>query len=177
MGWTRLSRREIYANPWMTVYEDDVRNPRGGTNSYGWVHFRNHAVAVVPLADNGDTWLVGQQRYTLGEYSWELPMGGSPDGESTLTTAHRELAEETGLIAAEMTPLMSLAVSNSITDERATVYVARGLTETAAQPDETEVLQVRRLPLAEAVEMAMTGAITDALSVAALLRVTHEPLP
>ena len=66
MGWTTLDTRTLYENPWMELREDSVINPRGGRNEYGWVHFRNRAVAMIPIDEDGNTWLIGQDRFTLG---------------------------------------------------------------------------------------------------------------
>lgn len=154
----------------MGVYEDDVINPGGGRNRYGHVHFKNRAVAIVPLDEEGNTWLVGQDRYTLGQWSWELPMGGAPLDEDPLDAAKRELREETGLTAGKWSELMRLHTSNSITDEAAVVFVARDLTAGEPEFEETEDLEIRQLPLAEAIAMARRGEITDAISVAALLQ-------
>ena len=171
MSWRRLASKTIYENDWMEVREDHVINPGGGENHYGHVHFKNRAVAIVALDESGNTWLVGQQRYTLDAYSWELPMGGAPLDEDPLTAAQRELKEETGLTAHDWQEIMRLHPSNSITDEIGFVYVATGLTEGEPDFEETEDLEIRRLPLDEAVKMALDGDITDAISVAALLRV------
>ncbi len=173
MSWRRLSSRKIYENDWMEVREDHVVNPGGGENHYGYVHFKNRAVAIVAVALDPDnnTWLVGQERYTLGAYSWELPMGGAPLDEPPLAAAQRELREETGLSAKHWTELMRLHTSNSITDEYGIVYLAQELTTGEPEFEETEDLEIRRLPLADAVAMVMAGEITDAISVAALLRV------
>jgi len=173
MAWKRLTSTTVYDNPWITVYDEQVINPAGGQNRYGRVSFKNRAVAILPLAENGDTWLVGQHRYTTGSYSWELPMGGAPLDENPLSAAMRELREETGLSAERWSEVMRLHLSNSITDEHAIVYLAEELTEGPTDFDETEVLELRRLPLSEALSMAESGAITDALSVAALLRLRH----
>lgn len=155
----------------MQVREDDVINPGGGRNQYGHVHFKNRAVAIVPLDEYDHTWLVGQQRYTLGAWSWELPMGGAPLDEVPLEAAKRELKEETGLSASEWTEAMRLHTSNSITDEVGIVYIAKGLTEGEPEPEETERLELRKLPISEAIAMVRRGEITDAVSAAALLYV------
>ncbi len=170
MSWKKLSSQTMYDNPWMTVYEDEVINPGGGRNDYGWVHFKNRAIAIVPIDDDSNTWLVGQQRFTLDAYSWELPMGGGPLDESPLAAAQRELKEETGLTAERWTELMFLHTSNSITDEEGYVFLAEGLTQGETDFEETEDLAVRKLPLAEAVELVNSGEITDAITIAALLR-------
>ena len=169
MSWKKLSSKVIYDNPWMTVVEDRVINPSGGQNDYGHIRFKTRAVAIIPIDDAGNTWLVGQDRYTLGEYSWEVPMGGAPKGEDALAAAKRELKEETGLEAEHWTEILRLHTSNSITDEEGFAYVAKGLQQGETAFEETENIEVRKLPLTEAVAMAQSGEITDAISVAALL--------
>ncbi|MEM9690180.1 MAG: NUDIX hydrolase [Pseudomonadota bacterium] len=171
MSWKTLSSQTKYDNPWMTVYEDDVINPGGGRNAYGWVHFKNRAIAIVPIDDDGNTWLIGQQRFTLGDYSWELPMGGGPLDEAALDAAVRELKEETGLSAERWTELMKVHTSNSITDEEGFVFVAEGLSQGETDFEEMEDLAIRKLPLSEAVQMVTDGEITDVITIAALLRV------
>ena len=170
--WVTHSTRTVYENPWIRVTESQVTNPSGNPGIYGVVHFRNRAIGVVPIDAEGHTWLVGQYRYTLGSYEWEIPEGGCPEGESSLEAAKRELREETGLIAGHYRVLLdNLALSNSVSDERATIYVATDLTQAEADPEETEALQVRRLPLEEAIAMVRRGEITDSISVIALLAV------
>ena len=169
MSWKQLSSRVVYDNDWMQVREDHVINPGGGENQYGHVHFKNRAVAIIALDEADNTWLVGQQRYTLGEYSWELPMGGAPLDEAPLDAAKRELQEETGLSALNWEEVLRLHTSNSITDEVGLVYVATRLMMGMPNTEETEDLEVRKLPLHAAVQMALDGEITDAISVAALL--------
>ncbi len=169
MSWKKLGSKLIYENPWFAVYEDHVINPGGGENQYGVVRFKNKAVAIVPIDADGNTWLVGQHRYTLDEYSWELPMGGSDGSETPLETAKRELKEETGLTASRWRQVMRLHTSNSVTDEEGFVFVAEGIETGEPDFDEMEDLKIRRLPLADAAEMVRRGEITDAISAAALL--------
>ena len=149
----------------------EVINPSGGDGIYGVVHFKNTAVGIVPLDDAGNTWLVGQYRYTLERYSWEIPEGGCPLGTSLLASAQRELLEETGMTARNWTPLLEMHLSNSVTDEYGVVYLARNLQFGEAAPEPTEALRLRKLPLSEAVALVMRGDITDSLSIAALLKV------
>lgn len=174
MGWKRHSTRVVFENDWLRVREDEVTNPGGGENLYGHVQFKNTAVAILPVDADGNTWLVGQSRYTLDEYSWELPMGGVPKGEDPLAGAQRELLEETGLSATDWSELMRVHLSNSITDEVGIAYLATGLTEGQTAHEETEDITVRTVPVSEAIAMAMSGEITDALSVATLLRYALE---
>jgi 8-oxo-dGTP pyrophosphatase MutT (NUDIX family) len=174
MSWKTLRSKVVFDNPWMTVLEDRVVNPSGGQNDYGHVRFKNRAVAIIPIDDANNTWLVGQDRYTLGQYSWELPMGGAPKNEDPLQAAKRELREETGIRAAQWTELMRLHISNSITDEEGLVFVAKELRHGETDFEETEKLEIRRLPLTEAIAMAVNGEITDAISVAALLRISRD---
>lgn len=172
-GWEMLSNKTKYENPWIRVEHHEVLNPNGQPGIYGKVHFKNIAVSVVPIDEEGNTYLVGQERYTIGQYSWELPEGGCliESGESPLEAAKRELLEETGLIAATWTCLGEVFLSNSVTDEKAVIFLAQHLQQKIAQPEETEVLQLRKLPLQEAIDMAKKGEITDGLSVISLLKV------
>jgi 8-oxo-dGTP pyrophosphatase MutT (NUDIX family) len=171
MSWKKLSSRKVFENNWITVFEDQVLNPGGGENLYGHVHFKNMAVAILPIDADDHTWLVGQSRYTLGAYSWELPMGGVPMDEALLDGAKRELAEETGLRADTWRELMRLHTSNSITDESGIVFMATDIHIGEAAPEESEDISIRRMHIDAAIEMVKRGEITDAISVAALLRI------
>jgi 8-oxo-dGTP pyrophosphatase MutT (NUDIX family) len=150
-----------------------VIRPDGNPGIYGVVEFQHWAIGVVPLAANGDTYLVGQYRYTLDLYSWEIPEGGGEKHETPLEAAQRELREETGITAMRWTYLGEMHLSNSASDEVGCVFLAEDLTIGEAEPDGTEDLALQRLPLAEAVEMALTGEISDALAVIGLLRADH----
>lgn len=117
--WLRLSAEQVYDNPWISLSHETVITPGGTEGIYGNVHFKNRALAIVPVDEQGNTWLVGQHRYTLDAFSWEVPMGGGPLNEEPLQAAQRELKEETGYSAANWQQLMKLHTSNSVTDEEA----------------------------------------------------------
>ncbi len=171
MPWKTLTTAVPYENPWIRIEHHEVINPAGNPGIYGLVKFKNHAIGIVPVDEEGYTYLVGQFRYALGTYEWEIPEGGCPVGTDTLLTAQRELKEETGLVAQEWTRLMDFHLSNSVTDEYGVAYLARQLSQHDAEPEDTEELQLRRLPLREAIAMTLDGRIRDALSILALQRV------
>ena len=172
--WTTKKSETIYENPWIHVVKNDVINPNGGDGEYTVVHFRNRAVSAVPIDEHGYTWLVGQYRYTMDSFEWEVPEGGGPMNEEALESAKRELQEETGLIANRWDMLFSdVQLSNSVTDELAYGFVARDLTQCEAAPDETELLQVKRLPFEEAIEMIYRNEIRDGFSILSLLQAQH----
>lgn len=172
--WITKKSELKFENPWIRVVRNDVINPSGGDGEYTVVHFKNRAVSAIPVDKDGYTWLVGQYRFPMESFEWEIPAGGAPEGESNLECAKRELAEETGLVAEQWDLVSSdLQLSNSVTDERACTYVARGLTQGEACPEETEQLKVKRIPLQDAVKMALNGEIRDAFSVVGLLRAQH----
>ncbi|UOG73887.1 NUDIX hydrolase [Hymenobacter tibetensis] len=168
--WQVLSTEVKYNNPWIRVREDQVINPGGGRGIYGVVTMKNKGLGIVPVDAEGNTWLVGQYRYTLSEYSWEIPMGGGPVEQDILESAQRELREETGLLARRWTNIARLHTSNSVTDEEGFVFLAEDLEQGEVEPEETEDLRLWKLPLAEAVRMVMDNRITDAISVAGLLK-------
>ena len=167
--WRTLSTRPVYANPWISVREDEVVRADGSSGIYGVVSMGT-AVGVVALTEDDEVVLVGQWRYALGEYSWELPEGGADEGESPRAAAARELAEEAGYAARDWSDLVGpLAVSNSVTDQRCWLFLARGLEEVPVAPDPTEALQTARVPVDEVLELIDDGSITDALTVIGLL--------
>jgi 8-oxo-dGTP pyrophosphatase MutT (NUDIX family) len=166
--WLIKSEKEIYDNKWIKVTEYDVINPGGGKGIYGKVHFKNLAIGIVVLDDDLNTYLVGQYRFTLDQYSWEIPEGGGPLDHDPLDSAKRELMEETGLIAHAWSIVLKMHLSNSVSDEYAIIYLARQLEQHVAMPEETEQLVIRKMPFDEAWRMTEDGQITDAMSVAAI---------
>ncbi len=169
--WTVLTSTTTYENPWMEVVEHKVLTPKGTPGIYGVVSPRSLATGVVAIDDAGRITLVGQYRFPLEQYSWEIPEGGGAKDVDPQQTAARELLEETGQTARHWLPLMTLHLSNCITDEVAHTFLAWGLEQGTAAPDDTEVLATRQVPFAEAVAMAMEGAITDSMTVASLFKV------
>jgi 8-oxo-dGTP pyrophosphatase MutT (NUDIX family) len=165
--WRTLGSRRVYENPWISVREDSVIRPDGEPGIYGVVHYKNIAVGVLPAEDD-HVYLVGQYRYPLDRYSWEIPEGGCPEDEEPLEAARRELREETGFEAGNWRRLGEAFLSNSVADEYAVWFLATDLVAGEPQNEGTEVIGVRRVPLREAVAMAMDGRITDALSILAL---------
>ena len=166
--WERRSRRVAYENPWIDVWHDEVRRPDGSEGVYGLVHFHTRAVGVVAVGEDGRLLLVGQHRYALDEYSWEIPEGGVEAGESLEDGARRELREETGFVAERWRRLARITLSNSVTDERGALFVAEGLVEGDAEPDPTELLAVRWATLDEVLAEIAAGEIHDVMTVAAV---------
>jgi 8-oxo-dGTP pyrophosphatase MutT (NUDIX family) len=166
--WLTVSSKRVYDNPWITLREDQVVRPDGQPGIYGVVHYKNIAVGVLAIEDD-HVCLVGQYRYPLQRYSWEIPEGGCPEGEEPLRAAQRELREETGLEAEHWQTLGEAYLSNSVADEYAVWFLATGLVPGEGRPEGTERLSMRRVPLREALTMALDGEITDALSSLALM--------
>ncbi len=164
--WTTLSKALMYENSWIRLEEHQVLTPSGNPGIYGAVHFKNQAVGVVPYQD-GNIWMVGQYRYVLDRFSWEIPEGGGPEGEDPLDAAKRELQEETGLVAAKYEKLLELHLSNSVSDEWGIVYLATDLTQLQANPEDTEELHLKTMTIEELYEEVEQGEITDSLTVAA----------
>ncbi len=173
--WVRGPGREVYDNPWIRLTEFAATAPTGHPAQYGLVGFKNHAIAILPLFEDGTTVLIGQHRLPAGDYSWEIPEGGGPVGIDPLESARRELAEETGLQAAEWREVLRVQLSNSVTDERAFGYLALGLAPAGDlhYADDTEALEKVRVPYREALAAAMAGDLPDMLTVAMLLKAYH----
>ncbi|MGA0558679.1 NUDIX domain-containing protein [Larkinella sp. VNQ87] len=171
--WKTITSTVAYENNWLKIRHEEVITPSNTDGIYGVVSFKNKAVAVVPIDEEGYTYLVGQYRYPLNEYSWEIPEGGAPIGTDLLESARRELKEETGLEAAKWTMIGRIHTSNSATDEEGFLYIAEELSQGSDEPEETEQLQIRRVSLARAVDMVMNSEITDALTVCAILKVAR----
>lgn len=170
-GWETLSENTVYENAWIKVSHHDVKRPNKTEGIYGVVHFKNKAVGVVPLDDDGYTWIVKQSRYTLDCYTWEIPEGGSPNGEEPLETAKRELKEEAGITAKHWEPLLTMHTSNSVSDEVAYLFLARELSFGEQELDDTEDIEVKKIHFDEVLEMAMNNDITDAMSQAAIFKI------
>jgi 8-oxo-dGTP pyrophosphatase MutT (NUDIX family) len=169
--WKILDQVALYENPWIQVTEYKVLNPSGGKGIYGKVHFKNIAIGVIPIDADWNTWLVGQYRFPLDQYSWEIPEGGGAMDLDPLEEAKRELLEETGLIARQWTKILTMFLSNSVSDEQAVIYLARDLEQVSPQPEETEQLVIKKLPFADVVGMVEAGQITDSMSVAAIQQI------
>ena len=166
--WKTLREEIRYENDWIRIEHHDVIKPNGEPGIYGKVHFKNTAIAVLPIDQEGNTYLVGQYRYTINAYSWELPEGGCLH-ELPIEAAKRELKEETGLIAEKWTFLGEQYLSNSVTDEKSMMYLAENLSMKESEPESTEILQIKKIPVQEAIQMALNGEIKDVLSAATLM--------
>lgn len=171
--WTVRGISRPFENDWFRIDSHAVIHPGGAPGTYSVIRIRRLAVGVLPIEANGDVHLVGQWRFPLGRYSWEMPEGGGEPGESALSCAERELTEETGLRAGLISPILEMDMSNSLTDERAVIFLATALTPGEASPEPTEVLKRRRAPFADVLARVVDGRIRDSLTVAAVLRAHH----
>ncbi len=169
--WKTKDKTTVYESPWISVEHHNVLNPSGNKGTYSVVKFASLAIGVVPLDDQNYTWIVGQYRYPLNTYTWEIPEGGGDKNEEPVESAKRELLEECGIIAQQYIPLQQLQLSNSATDEVAHLFVAKQLTFTQAKPEENEQLTVRKIHFDELYNMVQKGEITDSLTVAAVLKI------
>ncbi len=171
--WEIIRQKIIYSNPWIDLIHYDVLNPSGKPGIYGKVHFKNIAIGIIPLDEELNTWIVGQYRFPLQQYSWEIPEGGGPLNEDILKSAKRELLEECGIVAQKWDMLLNIHLSNSVSDEFGVVYIAKNLTFEAANPDENEQLVTKKIPFNALFNMVMNGEITDSLTVAGVLKLQH----
>jgi 8-oxo-dGTP pyrophosphatase MutT (NUDIX family) len=172
--WKTISEQRVYENPWIRVEEHQVLNPAGGRGIYGKVHFKNKAIGIVAIDQEDNTWLVGQWRYPLNEWSWEIPEGGGPNETAVLESAKRELKEETGLAATKWTMIQRVHLSNSVSDEEGFIFLAEGLTAGEKELEDTEAdMKVWKLPFIDSLQMVFDGKITDSLSVMGILRVAR----
>ena len=169
--WTTLTTESKFETPWIKVEKHDVITPSGSNGIYGTVHFKNYAIGIIPIDNQMNTWLVGQWRYPLNAYSWEIIEGGGPLNVDPLESAKRELKEETGLSADNYQLICNMHTSNSVSDEYCFIYLATELSEGIAEPDENEQLKTIKVPFEEAFEMVMDGRITDSLSMIGILKV------
>lgn len=172
--WITKTSEVVYESGWIKIHKDEVLNPAGKPAIYSHVEFKNIAIGIIPIDENNNTWLVGQYRYPTKSYSWEIIEGGGPLHIDPIESAKRELKEEAGIIAKEYRELMRLHLSNSATNELAIVYVVKGLSFEEAEPEESEVLQLKKLHITKAYEMCKRGEITDAISVAAIFKLILE---
>jgi len=168
--WKTLASKQIYENDWIKLVENQVINPNGNKGIYGKVSFKNKAIGIIPFDENGYTWLVGQYRYTLDEYSWEIPMGGGSLSIDPLVSAKRELLEETGLIANKWSRILRIHTSNSVTDEEGFVYLAEDLLQSTPEFDDTEKITIKKIPFTKAYAMVLDNKITDSISIAGILK-------
>ncbi|MES2689415.1 MAG: NUDIX hydrolase [Bacteroidota bacterium] len=169
--WKITSKKDVYETPWITVTHHDVVNPAGNQGIYGTVHFKNYALGIVALDENNDTWIVGQYRFPMNEYTWEIPEGGGPVGEDPLISAKRELMEETGIEASDWLLIQHMQLSNSASDEVAFLYLAKNLIYHKPHPEENEELQQRKIHFETLYAMVKAGKVTDSLTVAAVLKI------
>ena len=168
--WTTLTSVKIYDSPWIALTKHDVLNPNGNPGTYSVVHFKNLAIGILPLDKDYNTWIVGQYRYPINRYSWEIPEGGGDLAVQPLISAKRELHEETGITAAKWTKIQELHLSNSASDEFGILYIAQDLSFGESEPEDDEKLELRKLHFDELYQMVESGEITDSLTVTAVLK-------
>ncbi len=172
--WNILDSKKVYANNWIEVSHHEVVTPTGNNGIYGIVDFKNIAVGIIPLDNENNIWLVGQYRLPIEKYSWEIPEGGAPDNENTLEAAKRELREEAGILAESWTKICTFYTSNSVTNEQAVIYLAQKLSFTDYDPDPTEKLEIKKIPIQNAIGMIFDGTITDSITIIGLLWIKEK---
>lgn len=172
--WITVSKKVVYENKWITVEEHDVITPSGTNGIYGVVRPKDIAIAILPLDEDNNTWIVGQYRYTLDSYEWELIEGGCSKNEIPIEAAKRELKEEAGIIASDFELVLEMQLSNSKSDEKSYSYIAKGLSFTTSEPEETEQIQVKKIAFSDLVNMCLNGTIKDALTIATVLAIDKK---
>lgn len=168
--WTTLTSEQVYDSPWISLTKHNVLNPHGNPGTYSVVHFKNIAIGILPLDENYNTWIVGQYRYPINQYTWEIPEGGGKLDVPPLESAKRELLEETGITAQKWTKIQEMHLSNSASDEFCVLYIAQELNFGKSEPEEDEELEIRKLPFEELYKMVKNGEITDSLTVTIVLK-------
>ena len=168
--WALKSDKLVYENPWIQVNHHDVLDPSGNPGVYGKVHFKNIAISILPIDEDNNTWIVGQYRYPLDRFSWEIPEGGCPEGTDPVVSAKRELEEEAGIMADDWKLIGEADMSNSVTDEVAMMYVAKDLSFTHQNLESTEDIQLKKVPFDKLYEMIVTGEIRDSLTIMTVLK-------
>jgi len=162
--WTVFDKEIRFETPWLRIDDYNALRPDGAPTRYGVVHFKNTALGVLPLFENGDTLLVGQHRFPADRYSWELPEGGGDPRQDPVAEARRELEEETGYYATEFQEYLRMDMSNSVTDEIAIGYIATNLVPGRTNPDPSEVLETRRIAFKDLLNECVSGQIFDSLT-------------
>ena len=168
--WTTLNSEKVHESAWISVKKHDILNPNGTPGNYSTIHFKNLAIGILPLDKDNNTWIVGQYRYPIDQYTWEIPEGGGQLDVAPLDTAKRELSEETGISANKWTKIQEMHLSNSASDEFCILYIAQDLSFGESHPDEEEELVIKKLPFDELYTMVQNGDIKDSLTVAAVLK-------
>jgi len=168
--WRTLTSEKVYDSPWIGLTKHDVLNPNGNPGTYSVVHFKNLAIGVLPLDKDYNTWIVGQYRYPIEQYSWEIPEGGGKRNVEPLDSAKRELLEETGITANKWTKIQEMYLSNSASDEFCILYIAQDLSFGESEPEDEEQLEVRKIHFDELYKMVERGEITDSLTVTTVLK-------
>lgn len=168
--WKTVKSEVTYDNSWIKVTEHQTINAAGGNGIYGVVHYKNIAIGIIPLDEDYNTWLIGQYRYPLQQYSWEICEGGGLHQDNVLDSAKRELHEELGIKANDWTSIMDIHLSNSVSDEKGIIYIAKDLSFHTPEPEEGEILQVKKIPFNNVYQMVMDGQLTDSLTIAGVLK-------
>jgi 8-oxo-dGTP pyrophosphatase MutT (NUDIX family) len=168
--WKTLKIKEVYDNPWINVKEHEVVTPGNTKGIYGVVHFKNLAIGIIPIDNDGNTYIVGQYRYPHKKYSWEIIEGGGTINVNPVESAKRELLEEAGIKAQKWTKILEIDLSNSATDEHAIIYVAQGLTFHKSSPEDTEDLVIKKIPFQDFFSEIYQGKHQDSLTVSGVLK-------